>query len=123
MENSQVKAAELRRKRALRVRKKLRGTAASPRLCVVKSNAHLFVQLIDDDKGITLASVATFSKEFKNTEFGRKSVDSGRVLGKKIAEIAKEKQIERVIFDRGASKYHGVVAAVAEGARENGLLL
>jgi large subunit ribosomal protein L18 len=121
MEKSQLKNAKLREKRALRVRSKLKGTSNKPRLCVVKTNAHIIVQLIDDEQGLTLGAISTFSKELRNTEFGRKNKNSAKVIGQRIAQIAKARNIESVIFDRGASKYHGVIAAVADGARENGL--
>lgn len=121
MENSQLRNAELKRKRALRVRSKLKGTSLKPRLCVVKTNAHIIAQIIDDEQGVTLGSISTFSKELKNTEFGKKNKDSGKVIGQKIAQLAKAKNIDSVVFDRGSSKYHGVIAAVADGARENGL--
>ena len=121
MDKSQLKNAKLRQRRALRVRSKLRGTADKPRLCVVKTNAHIIAQLIDDEQGLTLGAISTFSKELRNTEFGRKNKNSARVIGAKIASIAKAKNIDSVVFDRGFSKYHGVIAAVADGARENGL--
>jgi large subunit ribosomal protein L18 len=121
MDKSQLKNAKLRKKRALRVRSKLRGTADKPRLSVVKTNAHIIAQLIDDEQGLTLGAISTFSKELRNTEFGRKNKNSAKVIGEKIASIAKAKNIDSVIFDRGFSKYHGVIAAVADGARENGL--
>lgn len=114
-------AHELRNRRALRVRKHLRGTAARPRLCVVKSNAHIQAQLIDDEAGHTLGSVATFSKALKGTEFARRNKSAARHLGEQIAQIAKEKNIKEVVFDRGPFKYHGILAALADAAREAGL--
>lgn len=111
----------LRRRRALRVRKHLRGDAVKPRLCVVKSNKHIQAQLIDDESGKTLGSVATFTKEFRNTEFNKKNKVSARKLGETIAEIAKSKNIKEVIFDRGPAKYHGILAELADAAREGGL--
>lgn len=112
-----------RKKRKLRVRKHLRGNGVKPRLCVVKSGLHLYVQLIDDESAITLASVSTLSKEFQKTEYNRRNKESGKQLGLKIAELAKQKNVNAVIFDRGSSKYHGVIASVADGAREGGLQL
>jgi large subunit ribosomal protein L18 len=108
-------------KRALRVRKHLRGTSEKPRLSVVKSNKHIQVQLIDDEKGLTLGHTATFAKEFKTTEFCAKNKKSARKLGEHIAEIAKKQNIKEVIFDRGPFKYHGILAELADGAREAGL--
>lgn len=111
----------LRKKRAIRVRKHLRGNAAKPRLCVVKSNKHIQAQLIDDELGITLGSIATFSKELRNTEFNKKNKTAARKLGENIAEIAKSKNIKEVIFDRGCAKYHGILAELADAARAGGL--
>jgi len=121
MENSQIKRSRIRCKRAMRVRKNLRGTFEKPRLSVVKTNCHVHVQLIDDENAHTLVSTSTIAKEFRNTEFNRKNKASAKQLGLKIAELAKAKDIKRVVFDRGPFKYHGVIAAVADGAREGGL--
>ncbi|MFZ0566217.1 MAG: 50S ribosomal protein L18 [Chlamydiales bacterium] len=121
MERNQKKRSELRKKRALRVRKHVQGTSEKPRLSVVKTNAHVHVQLIDDEKSMTLASVSTLSKEFRKTEFNRRNKTSAKQLGVKIAELAIGKNIKRIVFDRGWFKYQGVLAAVADGAREKGL--
>lgn len=121
MRNTMIKKHKLKVKRALRVRKKLHGTAEKPRLSVVKSNKHIQVQLIDDDNRNTIGTTATFAKEFRNTEYARKNKQSARKLGEKIAEIAKEKNIREVIFDRGPFKYHGILAELANAARESGL--
>lgn len=112
---------KLRQKRALRVRKHLCGTSTKPRLCVVKSNCHIQVQLIDDETGHTLGGTATFAKEFRDTEFNKKNKASARKLGEQIAEIAKGKNIKEVVFDRGPFKYHGILAELADAARANGL--
>lgn len=111
----------LRTKRALRVRKRLRGCSEKPRLCVVKTNKHIQAQLIDDESGKTLGSVATFTKEFRGTEFNKKNKVSAKKLGEHIAEIAKSKNIKEVIFDRGPFKYHGILAELADAARASGL--
>lgn len=116
-----IKNHKLKFKRALRVRKKLRGTTSKPRLSVYKSNCHLLVQLIDDEKGLTLGAVSTFGKDYRSTEFNRKSKASARKLGEHIAEIAKTKNIKQVVFDRGPFKYHGVLAELADAARAGGL--
>lgn len=108
-------------KRSVRVRKRLRGDAERPRLCLFKSNAHLHAQIIDDEKGVTLSAISTFSKEFRQSGLDKRNKESAKKLGEKLAELAKEKQIEKVVFDRGKSKYHGVVAAFADAARESGL--
>ena len=118
MDNSQLHRNRVRKTRAMRVRQRLRGNEEKPRLTVYKSSKHLYVQLIDDEKGATLASTSTLSKEFSKTEFNRKNKDSGKKLGLKIAELAKGKNVQSVIFDRGRFKYHGVIASIADGARE-----
>lgn len=121
MNNQAKKNFQLREKRALRVRKHLRGTSMKPRLCVVKSNSHIQAQLIDDESGHTLGGTATFAQEFRNTEFNKKNKASARKLGEQIAEIAKSKNIKEVVFDRGPFKYHGILAELADGARAGGL--
>jgi len=123
MDNSQLHRNFTRVKRALRVRQQLRGNQAKPRLSVNKTGKHLYIQLIDDEKAMTLASISTLSKEFRESENNRKNKETGKQLGLKIAELAKQKDIQRVVFDRGRYKYHGVVASVADGAREGGLQL
>lgn len=121
MRNTVIKNSVLKRKRALRVRKRLHGTSTKPRLCVVKTNQHIHVQLIDDDAGLTLGQISTFAKEFRNTEFSKKNKVSAKKLGECIAEIAKEKNIKEVIFDRGPFKFHGILAELAQAARDAGL--
>ncbi len=118
MENSQKNTVRLRKKRAQRLRRKVRGSEVKPRLCVIKSNKNVHVQLIDDEKSLTLASTSTLSKEFRTTEFNKRSQSSAKQLGLKIAELAKAKSVKKVVFDRSSFKYHGVIAAVADGARE-----
>lgn len=116
-----IKSYKLRQKRAVRVRKNLRGCGNKPRLCVVKTNKHILVQLIDDEKGATLGSASTCSKDLRDTEFNKKNKASARKLGELIAEIAKSKNITEVIFDRGPFKYHGILAELANAARASGL--
>lgn len=118
MDLSQIRKSKQRLRRALRVRKTLRGTTAKPRLSVVKTNKHLHVQLIDDSKGVTIAGVSTASKK---SEHNKKSVEAGKVLGATLAKMALEKNVKSVVFDRGSHSYHGVLAAVADSAREVGL--
>ncbi|MEN9344315.1 MAG: ribosomal protein [Chlamydiota bacterium] len=109
-----------RKRRNFRVRKAVRGNAERPRLCIFRSNKHVCAQLIDDEKGITLASAGTLSKEFRDRDL-RKGKASARQVGVRIAELAKQKNIELAVFDRGFRKYHGLLAEVAAGARETGL--
>ena len=107
-----------REKRRKRVRRKVAGTATRPRLSVYRSNVHIYAQLIDDDAGRTLA--AADSRAVGDAE-DRK--DAARKVGELIAGKASEAGIEAVVFDRGGNKYHGRIAALAEGAREGGLKL
>ena len=110
-----------RRRRMLRVRKQTKGTAEKPRLSVFKSNKHIFAQLIDDDKGITIASAGSVMKQLRDKKLGKRSKEAARQVGVMIAEAAKSKNILNVIFDRGFNKYHGLLAEVANAARETGL--
>lgn len=121
MRNELLKTQRRRVSRSLRVRKRLRGSSLRPRLSVHKSNCHLQAQIIDDESGRTLCSVATYSKEFKTTEFGKKNKESAAALGKRLAELAKAQNIKEVVFDRGPYKYCGVLASLADAAREGGL--
>lgn len=121
MKTVEYKLNQKRKRRTWRVRKNLRGTSLKPRLCVVKSNQHIEVQLIDDDKGLTLASTSTRSKDLKKTEFNKCNKDSARKLGEIIAEQATKMNVKEVVFDRGAHKYHGVLKELADAARNGGL--
>lgn len=111
----------LRDRRAVRVRKKLRGTKEKPRFSVRKTNKHIILQIIDDEAGQTLASASTLEKEMKATPNGKKCVASAQKLGEVIAERALKNNVKTVVFDRGFSKYHGVLKALADAAREKGL--
>ena len=112
------RTSRLRRHR--RVRKKIHGTAARPRLAVHRSNKHLVVQVIDDDAGRTLAAASTAEADQRAAGSGA-TVAAATRLGQLIAERAKAAGVERVVFDRGGRLFHGRVAALAEGAREKGL--
>ena len=107
-----------RKKRHVRVRGKISGTAECPRLNVYRSLANIYVQLIDDVAGVTLAQASSVEKDF--AQYGG-NVEAAKAVGKKIAERATEKGIKECVFDRGGYVYHGRVAAVADGAREGGL--
>ncbi len=109
---------ELRIKRRKRVRAKISGTAERPRLSVFRSAKNIYAQLIDDVNGVTLAAASTKDKGFEG--FGG-NVEAAKKVGLAVAEKAKAKGIETVVFDRGGFVYHGRVAAVADGAREGGL--
>ena len=112
-------AARARARRHLRVRKKVSGSTLRPRLVVNRSARHIFAQIVDDTVGRTLASASTLDPTIRTAE-GDKTARS-REVGKLVAERAKAAGISQVVFDRGGNKYHGRVAAVAEGAREAGL--
>jgi large subunit ribosomal protein L18 len=105
-------------KRHKRVRSKISGTPETPRLDVFRSNAHIYAQIIDDVNGVTLAAAASNEKDFEGPG---SNVEAAGKVGKLIAERAKVKGIEQVVFDRGGYIYHGRVKALAEGAREGGL--
>jgi large subunit ribosomal protein L18 len=104
-----------------RIRKKVVGTQERPRLNVYRSLNHIYVQLIDDLKGVTLAAASTADDRKKDTQVKGGNVASAKMVGKKIAELAKEKGFTKVVFDRGGYIYHGRVKAVADAAREAGL--
>jgi large subunit ribosomal protein L18 len=109
-----------RDKRHKHIRKRISGTKDRPRLIVFRSNKHMYAQLIDDVEQRTLMGVSTLSKEMQSNKKSTK-VESAKVLGKRLAEMAKEKKITRVVFDRAGYMYHGRVKALADGAREGGL--
>ncbi len=121
MKTVEYKQNQKRKRRTFRVRKHLRGSSLKPRLCVVKSNQHIEVQLIDDDKGVTLVSTSTRSKDLKKTEFNKCNKESARKLGEIIAERAVKQNVKEVVFDRGAHKFHGVLKELADAARGAGL--
>ena len=108
----------MRLHRHVRVRGKITGTPECPRLNVFRSNANIYAQIIDDVNGVTLASASTLDKDF---EGATGNVEAAKKVGALVAERAKAKGIEVVVFDRGGYIYHGRVAALAEGAREGGL--
>jgi len=111
------------RRRHLRVRRKVSGTAERPRLCIHKSLRHLYAQLVDDEAGRTLLFATTNCKEFKNGSEKKtfRNVESAKKLGEIIGRKAAEKGIRRVVFDRGGYRYHGCVKSFADAAREAGL--
>jgi large subunit ribosomal protein L18 len=110
-----------RSRRHLRVRKKVSGTTARPRLVVTRSSRHVFVQVVDDVAGRTLASASTMEADLRGLD-GDKTAKA-RKVGELVAARAKDAGVESVVFDRGGNRYHGRIAAVADGAREAGLTL
>ncbi|NMC26905.1 MAG: 50S ribosomal protein L18 [Syntrophomonadaceae bacterium] len=112
---------ELRQGRHVRIRLKIAGTAEIPRLCVYRSLNHIYAQLIDDEKGVTLAAASTLDKDMADLS-STSNVDAAKRVGGSIALKAKDKGITMVVFDRNGRKYHGCVSALADAARENGLV-
>jgi large subunit ribosomal protein L18 len=110
-----------RKRRHFRLRKKISGTPARPRLVVTRSSRHMFVQIVDDTVGKTLAQASSLEADVRATK-GDKTAKASKV-GQLAADRAKAAGIDTVVFDRGGNRYHGRVAAVADGAREGGLAL
>lgn len=110
----------LRQGRHKRVRRKVSGTAQQPRLCVFRSLQHIYAQIIDDTSGCTLVAASTLDPELRAMQ-GRTTVQGAKAVGTLVAQRAKEKGIETVVFDRSGYRYHGRVAALADAAREAGL--
>jgi large subunit ribosomal protein L18 len=108
-------------RRHRRVRRKVAGTPVRPRLCIHKSLKHLYAQVIDDVAGVTLCAVTTNTKAIKAEGKSFANISFAKKLGAEVAAIAKEKGVETVVFDRGGYRYHGVVKAFGDAAREAGL--
>jgi large subunit ribosomal protein L18 len=119
MANKRGNSARLRRR--ARVRKKVVGTDGRPRICVFRSNKHIYAQVISDDQGKTLAAVSTLSDQLGDDDKNSKGVGLAKRVGLALAKRCKEKNITDVVFDRNGFLYHGRVKAVADGAREGGL--
>ena len=117
-----ISRAETRARRKKRVRKKVRGTAGKPRLCVFRSSRHIYAQIIDDSTGRTLAGVSSLSKEL-GSKIGKNAGNKvgAAVVGAAVADAALRKDIKKVIFNRNGFLYHGRVKALSEAARKNGL--
>ncbi len=113
---------EGRERRHLRIRKKIKGTSERPRLCVYRSNKHIYAILVDDSQNRVITSVSTLTKEIRENKNEKKGkIEISREVGRLIAKRALKLKIEKVVFDRGGYLYHGRVKALAEGAREGGL--
>jgi large subunit ribosomal protein L18 len=110
-----------RRRIHKRIRTKISGSSERPRLCVYRSSRYIYAQIIDDSQGKTLAAASTIEKELRDGNKGTGNIEASKLVGKTIAERAKNKGIDTVVFDRGGYLYHGCVKAVAEAARESGL--
>ena len=115
---SKIDRKATRQRRHLRVRTKISGTAECPRLCVFRSNANVYAQIIDDTKGITLVQASTLDKEVKTKHSNK---EAAKEVGTLVAKRALEKNIKDVVYDRGGYVYHGIVKELAEAAREAGL--
>lgn len=113
--------SEQRAKKHLRVRKKVYGTAERPRLCVFRSEKHIYAQVINDDLGTTIAAASSIDKELKETIALGSNKEAAKAVGSLIAKKAVEKGIKEVVFDRGGYIYHGRVKELADAAREAGL--
>ena len=118
---NKVSKSEIRKKKHARLRNRISGTTEKPRLSVFRSNNHMYAQIIDDTVGHTLCAASTMDKAAKDLEY-TDTVEAAAFVGKAIAEKAAEKGIKEVVFDRGGYLDHGRVQALAEGAREGGLL-
>lgn len=103
-------------RRHARIRRKIRGTAERPRLCVMVSSKHIHAQLVDDEKAVTIASVSSAGKD----AVGKKSAAGAALIGQRLAELAKQAGISDVVFDRGGYRYHGRVKAIADAVRAAG---
>lgn len=110
-----------RERRKLRIRKKISGTPSRPRLSVFRSAKHIYVQVVDDTTGRTLAHASTLSKDLEGTVNEGNKTDSAKKVGQLVAKICLSKSIEQVVFDRNGYLYHGRISALAEAAREAGL--
>ncbi len=110
-----------RKRRHARIRARLVGTPARPRLCVFRSLNHIYAQVIDDSRGHTLAAASSLEPEIRGRADGRKKVEVAEMVGTLVAQRALSKGIKQVVFDRGGYKYHGRVKALAEAARKAGL--
>ena len=118
---SKIDKNQERKRRHLRVRNKVSGTAAAPRLCVYRSLNHIYAQIIDDTGGNTLVAASTLDKAIKADLAGKTKSEEAKLVGELLAKKALEKGIETVVFDRGGYLYTGRVASLADGAREGGL--
>jgi len=116
---NQKKLIEKRHRLRLRIKSKIFGTSQRPRLNVKKTNRFIYAQIVDDTKGHTLVFKTTCSRETKGKTL--KNIESAKNLGREIAELALAKGIKTVVFDRGVYRYHGVIKALADAAREKGL--
>ena len=110
-----------RERRHRRLRARVQGSSEQPRLCVFRSLTHIYAQLIDDDEGHTLVAASTIDRDLRAEVTGKSPIEAARMVGQLVGERAQQAGVKRVVFDRGGYRYHGRVAALAEGARAAGL--
>lgn len=120
MKKNKIKT-ERRNKIRRRIRSTIKGTAERPRLSIFKSNKHVYLQLINDRENVTITSVSTKSSDLQKDLDGKAGVESAKIVGDALAKAALDHGIKKVVFDRSGYKYHGIVKAAADGAREGGL--
>ena len=113
---------EYTHRRHLRVRKKVSGTTARPRLAVYRSGKHIYAQVIDDSQAVTLVAASSLDKDLRTEYKTGGTIDAAKAVGSLVAQRAKAKGIETIVFDRGGNIYHGRIQALAEAAREQGLV-
>lgn len=121
MESSSLKAIKRKQKRIFRIRNRISGSQEKPRLCFVKSNQHISIQVIDDVQGLTLASLTSSSKRFKEVATKKTKTELAKIIGEEIAKICLEKGIKSAVLDRRGCRYHGAIAQFATAARDKGL--
>ena len=119
--NNPKEAARVKRK--VGIKKNVAGDSERPRMTVFKSARHIYAQIIDDAKGTTLVAASTVEKAVRDAMKGKKKADQAKEIGKAVAERAKKAGVTQVVFDRNGFRYHGRIAAIADGAREGGLSL
>ena len=120
---NKIEKNAVRQKRHQRIRNKISGTASRPRMAVYRSLSNIYVQIIDDSIGHTLAAASTMDKDLAASLEGKTKTEAAKIVGEKAAKLALAKGIQEAVFDRGGYIYHGRVEALAEGAREAGLKL
>ena len=120
--NKTLSKHQIRRKKKIRIRKKINGSPERPRLVVYRSNKHFSAQIIDDTNNRVLAAVDSFSKDMVKELEKKNKTEKSTVVGKRIAELAKEQNITKVVFDRNGYIYHGRIKAFADASREGGLI-
>lgn len=121
MSKNAIRRRSARHRRKRSIRKRINGTAQRPRVSVFRSSRHIYVQVVDDVAGQTLASASTLESDLREEAGGLKKKEAAKLVGKKLAERCIEKNIKQVIFDRNGFIYHGRVQHLADGAREGGL--